>query len=186
MLLATNENVSEAAVSLRLAFYLLSLPGSDGYCRVSIDGAQVRIGGKEIFPIVEFISSQGWSQIEQAGKNLWQGVYKKGRLCLEIGSFPGTGDVIALVGDKRIRAECKKGYFVQRAGNPEYPKLREALGQLLTADEVRGNDILVAAVPDTQGYRNLVENWRQRPLIRRTGIRIALVGMDGAVEGLDI
>ena len=32
----------------------------------------------------------------------------------------------------------------------------------------------------------LAETWRRRPLVRRTGIRIALVARDGAVSGLDL
>ena len=46
----------EAEVSLRLAFYLLDLPGSDGVARVGIDGAQVRVGRRRVVPIVDPLS----------------------------------------------------------------------------------------------------------------------------------
>ena len=48
--------VSQAEVSLRLAFYLLDLPGSDGVARVGIDGAQVRVGRRLVAPIVDPLS----------------------------------------------------------------------------------------------------------------------------------
>ncbi len=180
------QNVSEAAVALRLASCLVSLPGSSGLCRVAIDGAQVMVDGREIFPIDAYLDDHGWRQTGQAGKNPWQGRYEKGGRCFEIGAFPGVGDVSAQVGEKRIRAECKKGFAEQHKGNPEYPKLREALGQLLTVEDAEASDILVAAVPDTPAYRRLAENWRDRPLIGRTGIQIVLVGSDGIIDGLTL
>jgi hypothetical protein len=71
----------------------------------------------------------------------------------------------------------------------EYPPLqnplREALGQLLTA-EVGEDDVLVAAVPKAATFSRLAGEWGDRPLMRRAGIRIVLVGRDGAVEGLDL
>jgi hypothetical protein len=66
------------------------------------------------------------------------------------------------------------------------PLLREALGQLLTAEEVGEDDVLVAAVPKAATFSRLAGEWGDRPLMRRAGIRIVLVGRDGAVEGLDL
>ena len=68
----------------------------------------------------------------------------------------------------------------------EYPLLREALGQLLTVEEVGEDDVLVAAVPKAATFSRLAGEWGDRPLMRRVGIRIVLVGRDGAVEGLDL
>jgi hypothetical protein len=65
------------------------------------------------------------------------------------------------------------------------PLLREALGQLLTA-EVGEDDVLVAAVPKAATFSRLAGEWGDRPLMRRVGIRIVLVGRDGAVEELDL
>jgi hypothetical protein len=68
----------------------------------------------------------------------------------------------------------------------EYPLLREALGQLLTVEEVGEDDVLVAAVPKAATFSRLAGEWGDRPLMQRVGIRIVLVGRDGAVEGLDL
>ena len=97
----------------------------------------------------------------------------------------GEGDVVATVDGRRIVAECKKGPLVRKPGSPEYPLLTTALGQALLFD-VSADDIVVAAVPDTPVFRKLAETWRSRPLVRRAGIRIALVARDGAVSGLDL
>ena len=67
----------------------------------------------------------------------------------------------------------------------EYPLLREALGQLLTGEEVGEDDVLVAAVPKAATFSRLAGEWGHRPLMQRVGIRIVLVGRDGAVEGLE-
>jgi hypothetical protein len=93
--------------------------------------------------------------------------------------------VVATINGRRIVAECKKGPLVRKPGTPEYQLLMTALGEALLFD-VLANDIVVAAVPDTPVFRKLAETWRSRPLVRRAGIRIALVARDGAVSGLDL
>ena len=95
------------------------------------------------------------------------------------------GNVIATVGGHRIVAECKKGPLLRKPGSLAYTLLTTALGQALLF-EVSADDIVVAAVPDTPVFRKLAEIWRSRPLVRRAGIRIALVARDGAVSGLDL
>jgi hypothetical protein len=52
-------------------------------------------------------------------------------------------------------------------------------------EEVGEDDVLVAAVPKAATFSRLAGEWGDRPLMRRVGIRIVLVGRDGAVEGLD-
>lgn len=88
------------------------------------------------------------------------------------------------VGSSRLRAECKKGPLSSSASGEERKLLREALAQLLTVETVGESDVLVAVVPDNPLYRRLAEEWRTRPLVRASRIRIALVGRDGTVEGL--
>ena len=56
----------EAEVSLRLAFYLLDLPGGDAVARVAIDGAQVKVGRRRVFPIEGFLSRVGWADTVMA------------------------------------------------------------------------------------------------------------------------
>jgi hypothetical protein len=100
-------------------------------------------------------------------------------------SRPGVGDVVAHVNSRRIIAECKKGPLVRRAGSPEYSLLTSALGQALLFD-VSADDIAVAAVPDTPIFRRFAEAWRERPLVRRAGIKIVLVAREAGVSGLDL
>jgi hypothetical protein len=93
--------------------------------------------------------------------------------------------VVVTVGHKRVYAECKKGPLVQKPANPEYSLLREAIGQVVTVEQVQDNDIMVAAVPDSPKFRQLASEWRERPLIRRAGIQIVTVSRGGVVEGLN-
>lgn len=176
----------EAEVALRLAFHLLSLPNSQNTASVALDGAQVRVGSDEIFQIMPFLRDVGWHQVEQKGRRNWQGRYEKDGKYLEIHSKSGIGDVVLTVGGKRIRAECKKGSLIPKKGNPEYRLLREAIGQVVTVEQVNEDDILVVAVPNGPKFRQLVPVWRERPLIKRIGIQIALVDRDSTVDGLNI
>jgi hypothetical protein len=45
---------------------------------------------------------------------------------------------------------------------------------------------VIGVVPDMPVVRRLAEVWRERPLIKRAGVRIALVPRHGAVMGLDL
>ena len=178
------DRMPESEVALRLAFHLLALPGSSGVAEVALDGAQVAVQGARVFPLPEFLRDQGWKQVAQDGKNDWQGTYEKEELTLRIHSRSGKGDVICALGGKVVRAECKKGPLVKKAGSQEYPRLREALGQMLTVETVGKGDVLVVAVPRTAKFEQVAVAWRERPLMKQVGIGIVLVGRDGRVEGL--
>ena len=178
------DRMPEAEVSLRLTFHLLSLPDAQGTAEVAIDGAQIRVHGDEVFPISPFLVDMGWRQVEQIGKNDWQGWYERSGQRLRIHSRSGVGDVVAQVGAKRVRAECKGGPLIKRPGSHEYPRLRGALGQVITVEQIDVDDILAVAVPRTPRFRRIADKWCSAPLIVRSGIRIVLVGRDGTVEGL--
>ncbi|MFC4173721.1 hypothetical protein ACFOYU_16935 [Microvirga sp. GCM10011540] len=181
------DRMPEAEVALRLAEFILSLSGSGAMASVAIDGASIKVGDAVIFDIGRFMAGTGWEQIKepQVGRNAWTGSYRRGNKTIRVHSRPGEGDVVATVDGRRIVAECKKGPLIRKPGSPEYPLLTAALGQALLF-EVSADDIVVAAVPDTPVFRKLAETWRSRPLVRRAGIRIALVACDGAVSGLDL
>jgi hypothetical protein len=181
------DRMPEAEVALRLAEFILSLPSSGAMASVAIDGASIKVGNAISFDIGRFMAGTGWEQIKepQVGRNAWTGAYRRGDKTIRVHSRPGEGNVVATVDGRRIVAECKKGPLVRKPGNPEYPLLTTTLGQALLFD-VSADDIVVAAVPDTPVFRKLAETWRSRPLVRRAGIRIALVARNGAVSGLDL
>ena len=180
----SEDKMSEAEVSVRLAFHLLSYPASKNECVVAIDGAQVQVQGEEVFPLFDFITSHGWRMAAQSGKNAWQGRYENNGQSLVVVAQSGRGDVVANIGSRRVRAESKKGPLIRKKGSPEYPLVREAIGQLMTIEEVETNDVLVVAIPQSEAFRNLVSRWRNRPLVEATDIHFALIGRDGSVEGL--
>ena len=92
-----SDRMPEAEVSLRLAFHLLAMPDSQGAAEVAIDGAQIRVHGSQVFPIVNFLHDLGWKQVKQQGKNPWQGWYEQGEQQLWVHSRSGVGDVVAQV-----------------------------------------------------------------------------------------
>jgi hypothetical protein len=177
----------EAEVSLRLAFYLLKPPHCGGDVEVAIDGAQVKVHGKQVFPLAAFLADAGWKQIEQKGKNNWQGQYEQNGRRLKVHAKSGSGDVVATVGDRRVWAECKGGPLIKKRGSPEYPILRGALGQIITVEKETVKDcVLVVAVPATDAFCRLADKWQNAPLVVRSKIQIALVSRDGYVEGLKL
>ena len=180
------DKMPEAEVALRLAFHLLGLPSSEGSASVAIDGAQVRIKQRVIFPIREFLAESGWKQVKQNRKGAWQGEYERSGRRLIVHSKPGVGDVVVRVGGHRIFAEAKKGPLIKKPGSREYRALWTAIGQIVVEPSITGSDILVVAVPNTPAFVRLATEWRDRPLIVRTGIRFVLVGRDGDVQGLDL
>ena len=178
----------EAEVAVRLACWLLDRAESSGNAHVAIDGAQVKTKEKIVFPLAQFLLNENWSQTGQTNSKCpWQGTYRKlGRTHeLVIHSQSGVGDVVAMVGNLRVRAECKGGTLVRSKSSAEYVKLREALGQVLTAKDIKGNDLLVVAVPSSDKFNSLQQEWQGRSLLMSTGIRIVTVARNGHVRGLE-
>ncbi|MEI7637463.1 MAG: hypothetical protein WCJ37_09170 [Syntrophus sp. (in: bacteria)] len=181
----SEEKMSEAEVSLRLAFHLLrhNLVVSD--VSVAIDGAQIKTLNEYHFHITEFLEQNGCRQCEASVG--WSGAYSLG--CshhMIIHSNPGKGDVVAqMKSGHELRVESKKGPLVRTRSSAEYPLLREALGQLITIESVDQNDILAVAVPKSEKFESLATRWREAPLIKKAGIRILTVARDGTVNGLE-
>lgn len=173
----------EGEVILRLAFHLLALPGASQSVRVCLDDQHEVSGGVLVFPVAPFLAAEGWQQTEQKGKRPWQGTYQKGAWQLIVSPDSRGGDVVATVGKKRVRAECKKGNLDRTKGNPENKLVHEAIGQLMTIENYDPGDVLIVAVPKSGPFRSK-RAWQTRPLMEKIGITIALVGRDGSVEGL--
>jgi hypothetical protein len=170
----------EAEVALWLAEFILGQPRSGATASVAIDGGSIRMGNVVVFDIGRFMARARWEPIKppQVGRNVWSGAYRRNGKMIRMHSRPGEGDVIAQIDGRRIIAKCQKGPLARKVGILEVPLLTTALGQALLYD-VSANDIVVAAVPDTLVFRRLAEAWRERPLVRRAGVRIALVARDG-------
>ena len=177
----------EAETSLRLAFFLLQRKLTK-FVEIAIDGASVKTGEKEHFPIKAFLVESQCEPCEPT-KGGWSGTYRhvpSGGM-LRIHSTPGQGDVVAkLANGRTFRAESKKGPLVSSPSSQEYPLLREALGQLLTVSEIGEADVLVVAVPHSTKFAALAGRWRKAPLVHRLGIQILTVERNNNVHGLDL
>jgi len=181
-----NEKMTEAEVSIRLALHLSRADLVRGDIRVAIDGAQVRTADAIHFRIREFLDTEGCKGESLDG---WQGRYEiaGSEAHLVIHSNPGEGDVVAdLRSGSRLHVESKKGPLVRSRSSVEYPLVREAIGQLMTLEEVGSGDVLGVAVPRSPKFSELARRWRAAPLIQRLGLLILLVGRDGGVDGLTL
>jgi hypothetical protein len=158
------DKMTEAEVSLRLALYFAEHSGTSGLIEVALDGAQIKLDQQIIFPLTDFMCDCGWLK---DGGNDWKGKYQKtGCAPIKVHCTPGKGDVVASLNGKTFRIESKKGPLTRSKSSQEYPLIREALGQLMTVDEISDSDILGIAVPDSPKFRQLAEKWRAAPLIK--------------------
>lgn len=181
----SDSKMTECEVSLRAAFYLLreDLVASD--ISVAIDGAQVKTGNTIHFPLAEFMRANEWIRTSTA--HPWRGSYRHSdwRFGIEVHSTSGRGDVVSTIKDGRtLRAESKKGPLFDSASSSEYPLMREALGQLLTIDEVASSDLLAVIVPSSRRFDELASRWRRAPLITRLGVQIWTVHRNGTLAGV--
>jgi hypothetical protein len=125
------EHMSEAEVSLRVAFHLLERDLAASDVEVASDGAQIRTGEVTHFNIAEFLTQNAC--VPASVSDSWQCNYRRkgARYCLRVHSNPGIGDVVAVLRSGHIlRVESKKGPLTRSPSSAEYPLLREAIGQL--------------------------------------------------------
>ncbi len=179
------DKMPEAEVTLRLAISLIENEHVTDDIKVAIDGAQVKTKNTIHFPIIEFLNTQGW--ITADNKERWQGKYsnKKYPISIIVHSSSGEGDLVAaLKSGRKLRVESKKGTLKRSKSSQEYPLIREAIGQLMTVEYAEESDILAVAVPKSEKFDALAEQWRIRPLIKRTGLYIITVGRDNSISGL--
>lgn len=174
--------MQEAEVSLRVAMYYIKRGLTDKNVFVAIDGAQIKTGNTVHFDIRSFFKENGLIKIDEVADR-WQGIYSVGDYepRIVIHSEPGKGDVeIHLKDGRRLVVESKKGK--DNKNNQEYHLMREAIGQLMTREEVAENDILAVAVPFSDKTDKLANEWSTKPLIQQVGIRFILVKTDGDVN----
>jgi len=174
----------EGEVMVRIGLYLLQCPSAVPTVTISLDRHHVVSGGKLIFDVMDFLRGEGWNKTNGTGPNPWNGEYTKHGFKLVVSSLSRGGDVIATIGRKRVRVECKKGPLGRKKGNPENKLVNEAIGQLVSIEEVDAeNDVLLVAVPNTAPHHRKTE-LKDRPLMKRCGIAVVLVGRDGTVVGM--
>lgn len=181
------EKMPEAEVSLRLAMTLIYEKLAKSDVEVAIDGAQIQTAGNIHFPMLEFMEYSGWSKVD--GGQGWHGEYVNDHYDLKIivHSKAGKGDVVCQLSSGRfLRAESKKGTLERSKSSAEYKLMREAIGQLMTVEQASPSDLLAVIVPSSEKNEILALQWRQRPLIKSAGIRIATVDRENSIRGLEV
>lgn len=177
--------MSEAEVSLRLAFWLVRekhVSGDDNNVFVAID---VRVGGAGMFDVAGLLRENHWRKADSTEG--WRGTYAQDGAAsrLVIDSASGKGDVVCRLQDGRVlRVKAKTGSLTNSRSSEEYRLLQETLGQLLMLEDVSKKDVLAIAVPYSPRFTKLAERRREAPLIKQLGILILTVGRDGQVDGL--
>ena len=173
--------MQEAEVSLRVALYYIKSRKTNEDVTVSIDGAHIKTGDKEHFDIWSFLNENGCIKID-GDNSRWQGLYQVSDYPahIKITSQSGIGDVnVRLLDGKTLYVESKKGK--ENNSSLEYPLMREAIGQLMTAPEFTDDMIPAVAVPYSEKTDELAREWIGRPLMKQTKIRFLLVKEDGDI-----
>ena len=173
--------MKEAEVSLRIAIYYIANNLTTEDVIVSLDGAHIKTKETIHFEIFNFMTVQGFKKANN-DYTRWQGEYvneKYGQKIIVIAKS-GVGDIrITLNDGKCLFIESKKG--VNKKGNPEYPLLREAIGQLVTNENYSENIISAVAVPYCEKTLSLAEKWSKLTPVKMLGIQFILVKKDGTI-----
>jgi len=136
--------------------------------------------GKQ-FDFRSWFESEGFVLASAGGVTNFAGVYSRHDRKISVSCAPGIGDVVAIVNNRRIVAECKGGIINTRhAGQLSHLRkcVLEAVGPLMCREQHEDRNIVV--VPRA----NETVKWAERIGARahEAGIEIALVSRDGAVE----
>lgn len=176
-----NNPMKEAEVSLRIAIYYIANNLTSEDVIVSLDGAHIKTKDTVHFEIFDFMTAQGFKKVNE-DYSRWQGEYINERYSQKIIVIAksGVGDIRITLNDGKILfIESKKG--VNKKGNPEYPLLREAIGQLVTNENYSENMISAVAVPCCEKNLSLAEKWSKLPLMKMLKIQFILVKEDGTI-----
>jgi hypothetical protein len=180
--------MSEAEVSLRLAFWLVReklVSEDDNNVFVVIDSAQVKAGQVVVFDVPRFLHENHWRKMRS--RKGWQGTYRCSGAAsrLVIGPASGHGDVACrLQAGCFLRVKARRGPLTTRINSEERRLVLEALGQLLTLAKASKDDLLAVAVPYSPTFARLAAGWREAPLIKSFRINILTVTRDDEVDGL--
>ena len=173
--------MKEPEVSLYIALFYIRNGMTNENVKISIDGAHVKTKKQVHFDIHHFMKVNNCRKIDgEIAK--WQGLYQVEGYepKIEISSIPGIGDVnIQLPSGEHFWIECKKGK-INKSGQ-EYVLMREAIGQLMTNENMLLNAIPTVAVPFSERSFNLAKKWSKLERIRQAGIKFLLVKEDGSV-----
>lgn len=174
--------MKEAEVSIRSALHYIVNGDTEEDVDVAIDGAQVKTKADVHFEIEKFMRKIGAVKDENID-NSWQGRYSIENFTagINIHSGSGKGDVVVKLKSGRLLFVESKGFEIDGNRSKEYPKMREAIGQLMTCPHYSDNVDIAVAVPDSLKSRELVERWSKLFLMRQAKIKFILVARDGAV-----
>lgn len=174
--------MKEAEVSLRIAIYYITNKLTNENVVVSLDGAHIKTKDNIHFDIFEFMEKNCFKKVG-CDYSRWQGEYMKDgcKQRIIVLAKSGMGDVnVKLLDGKSLYVESKKGS--DKKGNPEYPLMREAIGQLMTSPYFDENTIPAVAVPYYEKTLNLAKKWSQYKQVKMAQIRFILVQEDGDIK----
>jgi hypothetical protein len=186
--------MSEAEVSLRLAFWLVRQKlvseddNDDNGVFVAIDNARFKAGQVVVFDVPRFLHENHWRKTDSAPG--WLGTYRLHGAAtrLVIGHGFGYGDLVCRLKDGRhLCVQAERGPLTTRINSEERRLTLEVLGRLLIVPRVltrKDERLLAVAVPYSPRFTRFAERWREAPLIKSLGIHILTVGRDGDVDGL--
>lgn len=169
----------EPEVSLGIAFYYITKNLTNQDVFVSLDGAHIKIKDNILFSVKGFMNEHGFYKTDGNTEH-WQGEYKNKNFTsrIQLSAKTGIGDVRVILTDgTELYVESKKSGTGK--GNPEYPLMREAIGQLMTAKNIGSTTTPAIAVPYSNKTFNLAKEWAGYEQIKMAKIRFILVHEDG-------
>jgi hypothetical protein len=178
---ATRMTQTEAA--LRLGIFLLRADISVADVHVALRGREVTRAGAGAFPVEAFLADHGTTRPEHDTD--WRGTYtlERCKYALVVHSDADAPHVMTeLARECRLLVEVAGGSVVRTRSPAEHRALWNAIGRLLTRDDVQEMDTLAVAVPRSPRFRKLVRRARNAPAVKRVGMHIYTVDRGGGVD----
>ena len=169
--------LSEAAVQLAFSLYLLEHENGGGTVEMFPDGEHAKR-----FDIPSFLTSLGFSKTASMGSTAYGGTYQRDDQTLIVNpkSQHGRGDVVGVLDEVVVRAECKGGIINSKhsgARSSLRSGFNELIGQTMSMAVDGARHIAVA--PQTSDSELQASRLKDR--CKSAGIEIALITRDGEV-----
>ena len=176
--------MKEAEVSLRVAIEYIKSGQTEKDVRVAIDGAQIKTEDRIHFQITDFMKDIGFEK-DVYVSDTWQGRYtlEGYEAGIVVHSKSGEGDVvISLINGRTLFIESKGFSIEGEKGSGEYPKMREAIGQLMTCTIYSETVDYAIAIPDSVKSRKLTMAWSEFTQIKKMNIKFFLVSRNKGIS----
>ena len=175
--------MSRTEAALRFARFLITSRVVTGDVHVSLTGFELNRRKQPQFAVRRFLRERGCMPCGEVRD--WRGRYtmKAVPFALVVTDDRSAADVVASIAhDRRLVTHVSRGCLESSRSSSEHRVLAALMGRALSHDGYAPGDVPAVVVPRSQAYRRLAAEWRELPLVRRSGLLILTIDRTGQAE----